>query len=298
VTFAPDEPELAAEMGAVLPEGRAWQCLRCGAYLPGPPTLSGPAATAPVVPRGPEIRSRLILRVFAVERFLRGILATAGAVFLWQYRHSQISIERRFDRELPVIRDLFRQLGLNISNSKLVGLLQHALTLSTKTLTWLAIGIAFYAVVEFVEAVGLWLSKRWGEYFAMVATSLGLPLELYDLSRRFTATTSVLFAINLGLVLYLVITKRLFGVRGGKKAYDARLWSESILEAAEVAAARRVAQAGASAPAGTPVSAGAAESAPAVQVASAAEPAGAAEAAENQPALTRPAADAAETGPR
>jgi len=125
-----------------------------------------------------------------------------------------------------------------------------------------------------------------------------LPLELYDLSRRFTATTSVLFAINLGLVLYLVITKRLFGVRGGKKAYDARLWSESILEAAEVAAARRVAQAGASAPAGTPVSASAAESAPAVQVASAAEPAGAAEAAENQPALTRPAADAAETGPR
>jgi len=46
----------------------------------------------------------------------------------------------------------------------------------------------------------------------------------------------VLFAINLALVLYLVITKRLFGIRGGKKSYDARLRGESVLEAARRAA--------------------------------------------------------------
>jgi uncharacterized membrane protein (DUF2068 family) len=238
VTFAPDEPELAAQMGARLPAGEAWQCLRCGAYAPGPPVLSGPAATAPVVPRATEIRSRLILRVFAVERFLRGILAGAAAVFLWQFRHSRVSIEQRFDRELPVVRGLFRQLGFNISNSKLVGLLHHALTLSTKTLSLVALGLAVYAVVELVEAVGLWLARRWGEYFAALATSLGLPLEIYDLAKKITVTALVLFAINLALVLYLVITKRLFGVRGGKRAYDARLWSESVLEAAEKAAAQ------------------------------------------------------------
>jgi len=238
-------------MGAVLPDGPAWQCLRCGAYVPGPPALSGPAATAPGVARGPEIRSRLILRVFAVERLIRGIGAGGGAVLLWRYRHSQASIEQRFDRELPVIRGLFHQLGFDITHSKLVGLLQHALTLSTKTLTLLAIGLALYALVELVEAVGLWLAKRWGEYFAMVATSLGLPLEFYDLTRKVTATAAVLLAINLALVLYLVITKRLFGVRGGKKAYESRLWSESIVEAAEVAAARHVARAP-----GTPIATG------------------------------------------
>jgi hypothetical protein len=70
----------------------------------------------------------------------------------------------------------------------------------------------------------------------MIATSLGLPLEIYDLTRKVTATALVLFAINLALVLYLVITKRLFGIRGGKKAYDARLRSESVLEAARRAA--------------------------------------------------------------
>jgi uncharacterized membrane protein (DUF2068 family) len=239
ITFAPAEPELAAQMGARLPDGQAWQCLRCGAYVSGPPALSGPAATAPVVPRGKEIRSRLILRVFAVERFLRAIIFGAVGVFLWQFRHSRVSIEHKFDRELPAIRGLFRQLGYNIDNSKLVGLLHHALTLSAKTLTVLAIGLAVYTIVEVVEAVGLWLAKRWGEYFAALATSLGLPLEIYDLTKKITATALVLLAINLALVLYLVITKRLFGVRGGKEAYDARLWSESVLEAAETAAAQR-----------------------------------------------------------
>ena len=243
ITFAPDEPELAEQMGARLPDGEAWQCLRCGAYVPGAPTLSGPAASAPIVPRGKEIRSRLILRLFAIERFVRGVAAGVAVGFLWQFRHSRVSIERQFDREVPIIRGLFRQLGYNIDNSKLVGLLHHALTLSARTLTLLAIGLALYAAVELIEAVGLWLARRWGEYFAMVATSLGLPLEVYELAKKVTVTTLLLFGVNLALVLYLVITKRLFGVRGGKDAYDARLWSESVIEAAEKAAADRAAEA-------------------------------------------------------
>ena len=238
VTFAPVEPELRARMHAQLPDGEAWCCLRCGAFVPGSPDLSGPAASAPVVPRGREVRSKLILRLFALERFVRAILFGIVAYVLWRYRYSRYSIEQAFDRELPIIRSLLRQLGFNIDHSRVVSLLQHALTLSSGSLTLLAAGAAGYAVLEAVEGTGLWLVKRWGEYFAMIATSLGLPLEIYDLTRKVTVTALVLFAINLALVLYLVITKRLFGIRGGKKAYDARLRSESVLEAARRAAGK------------------------------------------------------------
>ena len=236
LTFAPDEPELRARMSASTLQGPAWQCLRCGSFVTGEPSLAGPAAQAPVVPRGKEIRSKLILRLFAIERFIRAVVAAAVAYVLWHYRDSQTSLEHAFDRKLPLIADLFRQLGFNINNSKFVGLLHHALTLSTRTLILVAAGLAFYAAIEVVEGVGLWLARRWGEYFAFVATSLGLPIEIYDLSRKITVTASVLFALNLALVLYLVLTKRLFGARGGKEAYDARLKSESVLEAAVRAA--------------------------------------------------------------
>jgi hypothetical protein len=68
--------------------------------------------------------------------------------------------------------------------------------------------------------------------------------------------------VNLALVLYLIITKRLFGVRGGKAAYDARLRGESVLAEAQRLAAERASHP-ASAAAPNPASATAVTSPPA-----------------------------------
>jgi uncharacterized membrane protein (DUF2068 family) len=237
LTYAPAEADVRRQLRAQAESGEAWRCLRCGAYVTGEPPMSGPAAEAPPVRRGREVRSALILRIFAVERFLRA-LAVAGLAFgVWRFEYARESIEQAFNRELPLLRTLFRQLGYNIDHSKLVGLFNRALTLSPATIKLLALGLACYAAIEVVEGVGLWVGRRWGEYFAMVATSVGLPFEVYDLVSKVSTIGLVLFAINLTLVLYLVITKRLFGVRGGKRAYDARLRSESIMDAAIAAAA-------------------------------------------------------------
>jgi uncharacterized membrane protein (DUF2068 family) len=237
VTYAPAEADVRQRLCAQTESGEAWRCLRCGAFATGEPQRSGPAAQAPAVRRGQEVRSALILRVFAIERFVRALGAGTLAFVVWRFEYSRESIEDAFQRELPALRTLFQQVGYNINNSKLVGLIHHALTLSPTTIRLVAGGLAGYAVIELIEGVGLWLAKRWGEYFAMVATSLGLPYEIYDLSSKVTVTRALLFAVNLALVLYLVITKHLFGVRGGKHAYEARLRSESIMEAAITAAA-------------------------------------------------------------
>jgi uncharacterized membrane protein (DUF2068 family) len=237
VTYAPDEPAVREQLSLRAGTDEAWRCLRCGAFVIGPPTMSGPASQAPLVRRGRELRSAFILRVFAIERLLRAVVAAVVAFVVWRLEYSRQSIEQAFDREIPIVRELFRQFGYNIDNSKLVGLIQHALTLSPTTIEVVAVGLAVYAVIEVFEGIGLWLARRWGEYFAMVATSLGLPFEIYDLASRVTVTRLALLLINLALVLYLVITKRLFGVRGGKRAYDARLRSESIMDAAVATAA-------------------------------------------------------------
>jgi hypothetical protein len=99
-----------------------------------------------------------------------------------------------------------------------------------------------------LEAIALWGLKRWGEYFAMVATCAGIPYEIYELVAKVTALRMTAFLINVALVVYLVLSKRLFGARGGKKAYDARLRSESVMQAAVNAAAAARGQ-----PDGTPV---------------------------------------------
>ena len=230
-TFAPDEPALRERFSVTAPDGAAWRCLRCGTFVIGPPTASGPAAAAPRVRRDKELRSAVILRVFAVERFLRALLFAALAVGVWRFSVSRLTIEQAYERELPAVRTLLRQLGFNVNHSKLLGLIQHAFTLNSNTLALLAALAAGYAILEIVEGIGLWLLKRWGEYFAAVVTAVFIPYEIYDLTTKVTPLRVAAFLINLALVVYLVLAKRLFGARGGKKAYEAKLRSESILDA-------------------------------------------------------------------
>jgi uncharacterized membrane protein (DUF2068 family) len=237
VTYAPAEAELRALLSAPTAAGPAWQCLRCGTFVPGEPTASGPAASAPDVRRGKDVRGAFILRIFAIERYVRALVFGIAAFAVWRFEYARASIEQTLDRKYPAIRTLLAQLGYDVDKSKLVGLIRHALTLSSTTISLIAALLAAYAVIELIEGTGLWLGKRWGEYFALIATSLGLPYEIYDLTSKITVTRVAFFAVNLALVLYLVLTRRLFGVRGGKTAYQARRRSESILQNATLAVA-------------------------------------------------------------
>ena len=238
VTYAPDEPELRGRLMAPTADGTAWRCLRCGAFVTGGQHGSGPAAAAPLVRRGKELRSELILRVFAVERFLRFLIIGVAAYGVWWFKYDQAGIQRAYNNALPAIRALYQDLGLDVSHSKLLVLVHHALTISPRWVTIFAIGLPVYALIELVESVGLWLGQRWGEYFAMIATSIFLPWEVWELTRgHITWLKVTAFVINLLLVVYLVWTRRLFGVRGGKAAYDARLRTESVIEVEQAALA-------------------------------------------------------------
>jgi uncharacterized membrane protein (DUF2068 family) len=235
VTYAPSEPELRERLVTLTSAGPAWRCLRCGAFATDGQHGSGPAAEAPLVRRGKELRSELLLRFFAVERLLRFLVLGAAAYGVWRFRYDKAGVQRAFNDALPAIRDLYRGLGFDVTHSKLLGLIQQSFTLNPRTLLYLAAGLAVYAVIELIEAVGLWLGQRWGEYFAMVATSVFLPYEIYDLTVKITWLRVGAFLVNLLLVIYLVWTKRLFGVRGGKRAYDARLRAESVIEVEQAA---------------------------------------------------------------
>ena len=237
VTYAPDEPDLRDRLMASTAGGTAWRCLRCGTFVTHGQHGSGPAAAAPLLRRGRELRDELILRVFAVERFIRFAVFAAAAYGVWRFKYDRGHIQQAFNHDLPAIQALYRDLGFNVSHSKLLGLIQHSFTLDARTLTYLAIGLVLYALIELTEGVGLWLGQRWGEYFAMVATSVFLPYEVYDLTVKITWLRVGALVINLLLVVYLVWTKRLFGVRGGKQAYEARLRTESFIEVEQAALA-------------------------------------------------------------
>src|SRR5579875_2540177 len=76
-------------------------------------------------------------------------------------------------------------------------------------------GAFIYAVLCLIEGTGLVLRKTWAEYFTTVLTAMGLPVEIFEIIRRFTWFKVGALAINLAILFYLLWVLK----RRGKNTY-------------------------------------------------------------------------------
>lgn len=235
VTYAPTEDALAERLRVDTPAGQAWRCLRCGDFVVGDPAGAGPASNAPIGLRGRALRDAFVLRLLAAERLVRGLLIGLAAYAVLSYSHSENALRTLFEKDLPAAKPLANVFGYDLDKSSVVHEIHKLLLVKPSTLHVVALVLAIYAAIEIGEAIGLWLLKRWGEYFAAVATAIFLPYELYEITERITVIRVGAFVINVAAVVYLLLSKRLFGLRGGYPAYDAQRHEQSLLEVEESA---------------------------------------------------------------
>jgi uncharacterized membrane protein (DUF2068 family) len=235
VTYAPDEEQLRARLTATTPLGEAWRCLRCGSYVLGEPHGHGPADEAPTLLRGRALRSAFILRALAIERWVRGLVVVLLGVAVLRLKSTQVSLQQLFDRDLSSLKPFFDQIHFNVSDSATIKSIEKVLDAKPSTLNLIAVGLLFYGALQILEGIGLWSLKRWGEYVAVVGTTLFVPLEVYEVTEKVTWIRLVTLAINIAAVVYLLVSKRLFGIRGGTKAYEATMHAASLLEVEESA---------------------------------------------------------------
>ncbi|GAC1406140.1 MAG: hypothetical protein NVSMB60_25870 [Mycobacterium sp.] len=183
------------------------------------------------------MRDVVIMRALAIERVVRTVIFSLLAVGVLAVRGTHDRLRAALENELPMIRPLADQVGWNPDDSKLLHHIEQAFSLSPTTLRWVATGMFAYAAIELIEAVGLWLITRWGEYFAVIATSVFLPLEIYEITEKVTAFRAIALAINIAAVLWLLWTKRLFGLNGGAAAYHAEHDAATLLAVEQAALA-------------------------------------------------------------
>jgi uncharacterized membrane protein (DUF2068 family) len=217
VTYAPTEPELNRRLRTSTAVGEAWRCLRCGDFALGAPQGSGKAEDAPFVPRGKALRDLFILRLLAVERLVRGAFIILIAYAVWKFSNSQTAVQQLFNDDLSLLRPIAVHFHYDLDNSPIVGTIQKTFHYHRSTLLITAAAMLAYALIEVVEGFGLWAAKRWAEYLTVVATAVSY-LKLGTL------------AVNLLAVVYILLAKRLFGLRGGAAAFEAERQSASLLE--------------------------------------------------------------------
>ena len=230
VTYMPDEPDLRARLTVDTPVGAAWRCLRCGDFTVGPAHGSGPAQDAPTVLRGKALRDATVLRLLAGERFVRAVVLFGLAYAVIRFRTAQGDLRTSFEQALPAARPLADRFHIDLTDSGIVTRIRSVLESNPHTLTLVTVFLLGYGALQLIEAVGLYSLKRWGEYVAVVATSVFLPVEIHELLARVTALRVGALVVNVAAVVYLVYSKRLFGVRGGLAAVEADRHSASFLQ--------------------------------------------------------------------
>ena len=241
ITYRPDEQEYANRLRAVTAAGEAWRCLRCGAYVAEAPAGSGPADLAPTPTRGRALRQLIILRLLAVLRGVEGTAWLAVGVTAWFVSDRVPEFLAALKQAVPALEPVTRTIGWDIDRSWLARMVDRWSEISPDTIILLGTAIAALGAVKWAEAIGLWLGKRWGEYLAAVATAAFIPVEIYELIEHVSVFKIVLLLINVAAVVWLVVAKRLFGVRGGVAAERAENEEVSLLtveRAAEVGPGR------------------------------------------------------------
>ena len=202
---------------------RWYRCVRCDSWLPLPrperPARELPPERREVeLPlRGKALRDRVVLRIIAIDRAIHFVVLGGLAAAIFLVASHQLHLREEFFRVVNAVQGTSSG-TTHTSHHGFLHALQHILELRSSTLYELAAAAAAYAVLEGVEAVGLWYQKRWAEYLTFVATIAFLPYEVWELSKSLSPFKIVALVVNIAIAVYLLLAKRLFGLRGGAAA--------------------------------------------------------------------------------
>jgi uncharacterized membrane protein (DUF2068 family) len=201
------------------------RCLRCDCWVPLPVPVHAKSEHPPdrsqiiIPPRGKALHDRIVLRLIALDRIVHFlVLGLLGAAVL-AFAANRATLHDTFYRVLTALQGGVA--GGPVQTTGHVGIvrdLDRLFSYRTGTLREVGLALVAYAALEGIEAIGLWFARRWAEYLTFVATTILLPLEIYEIIHGGTVLKVIGFLINLAVVVYLLLKKRLFGLRGGGDA--------------------------------------------------------------------------------
>lgn len=142
-----------------------------------------------------EARHNLGLRVIAIYKAIK----TIGLIFV-----ASFAFGLRKEENFNYLMRKLEHLSLQDSNGmrwQLVGLLQEM-----GPSKFIAIGIVAlaYAAIFATEGTGLWLRKRWAEWFTVLATGSLIPVEGYEMFHKFNWLKAGALIGNVVIVMYLI----------------------------------------------------------------------------------------------
>jgi len=143
---------------------------------------------------GDPSRTRIVLRLIAIERAVRGVLLLAVGIYL--LFHLSTDFGQFAER-------IMRSIDIDPRRRFLHRIVTRLHRLRARELRIVGLAALGYGGLELVEGVGLWLDQLWAEYLTVIATSLLIPFELYELAVHPTLWKAGGILVNVLIVSYL-----------------------------------------------------------------------------------------------
>jgi uncharacterized membrane protein (DUF2068 family) len=149
----------------------------------------------------PEHRktSPTLIRLIAGFKLLKGLLLLALAIGALKLLNQ--SVEDQVSGWLAALR-------VDPDNHYVHSALGKLANLDNHKLEAISAGSFFYAAILLTEGTGLFLGKRWAEYFTIIATGSFIPLEVYELIKKVSVAKLAALIINVAVVFYLIVRVR------------------------------------------------------------------------------------------
>lgn len=149
--------------------------------------------------------------------FLKFIIAYKALISLVELAIS-ISFFKFLDKNLEFeFTKLAINLNLDIENHIVNAAIKKLGMMGNGTLFGIASFVFAIGVINMVEAWGLHLRRRWAEWLTVIATSLLIPLEVYEVVLEVTIARVGILILNIMIVYYLAEHKELFRSKRRKR---------------------------------------------------------------------------------
>lgn len=143
----------------------------------------------------------LFLKFIIGEKLLLGLLFAAVSF-------GMLSL---INKDMVVFTDhLVFFLNLDIEKDYVQDLVDWLTNIKGGTIIGISAGMFVLSTLNLVEAYGLHKRRRWAEWLTVIATSLFIPLELYEVVQEQTPVRVGALVINVAIVYYLAKHKELF----------------------------------------------------------------------------------------
>lgn len=139
------------------------------------------------------------LLAIALFKWLKGALLIVLAFGFLKLLHQDVA---------EVVEGFANKIGVDPDNRYLGAFLAKLNLLDDRKLKALS-GLTFaYSALFLTEGTGLFFEKRWAEFLTIIVTASFMPLEFYELFKIPTIVKSLVLALNLGIVVFLIVTLR------------------------------------------------------------------------------------------